>query len=296
MGPSQKITVENYIGDDGVIRAYPLEAGSDSLAESIGLYMEYLVNAEDEKAFQEQFDSLRKHFVVQKEGNLFVRWRLAEGTQVNALIDDLRIMGAMEAAGEKFSNKEYSDFASQLANSISRTQTANGYMHDFYDWDLEMPANRITLSYLISKDVISKKTRDILRKAEEQPVFFPEYYDLKKKTYVEGSEVHMVDQLLIALNRSKIGVRSAEFDKWLIDEWNKEHKLYGRYSRKKAAPIVDYESLAVYYYLNAYFQAIGKDELANEVFHYTEELATEEILNESHFFDFIHYQLMQQNQ
>lgn len=291
---TQKATEEEFMDNDGLIRAYAHDAGSASLSESIGLYMEYLVNAENEKAFQEQVESLKKHFVVEKEGNVFIRWQLTEATQVNALIDDLRIIGALEAAGKKFRNEEYTDFGAQLADSVSQTQTTDGYTPDFYDWELGLPGSRITLSYLITERAVSQETMELLQSADGQQLFFPEYYDLKKRSYIHAEEVHMIDQLLIALNRSKIGIRSQDFDEWLIGEWREEHKLSGRYSRESLQPSVEYESLAVYYYLNVYFEAIGEEEMAEEVFDYTEKIADQELLAESHFFDFIHYQLLQQ--
>ena len=291
---TQKMTKEEFMDNDGLIRAYAHDAGSDSLSESIGLYMEYLVNAEDEAAFQEQVDSLKKHFIVQKEGNVFIRWQLTEETHVNALIDDLRIIGALESAGKRFKNEEYTDLGDQLAESVTQTQTTDGYTPDFYDWELGLPASRITLSYLISDRAVSEETMELLLGADGQQIFFPEYYDLKKRSYIHAEEVHMIDQLLIALNRSKIGIRSQDFDEWLIQEWRKEHKLSGRYGRESLEPTVEYESLSVYYYLNVYFEAIGEAEMAEEVFDYTEKIADQELLAKSHFFDFIHYQLLQQ--
>lgn len=292
---TQKVVEENYIDGEGKIHAYPQKADSSSLSESVGLYMEYLVNAEDEKAFQSQVESLKKHFAIEKDGQVFLRWQTAEDTQVNALVDDLRIIDALETAGDRFQEKAYTKFASRLRDSISSKQTIKGYTADFYDWQLEMPASRVTLSYLISEKGVTEKTMDLLRNLEKDSIFFPEYFDVKKNSYSKNGEVHMIDQLLIALNRSSIDEPSEAFDRWLIEEWDKERKIYGRYSRKTADPAVKYESLAVYSYLQLYFRSIGEEELAGEVVDYARKLATDEVLEHAHFFDFIHFELMQQN-
>lgn len=291
---THKTTVKDFMDEKGLIRSYAHDEGSGHLSESIGLYMEYLVGVEEEDAFRQQAEKLERHFAAKKEGDVFIRWQLAEGTQVNALIDDLRIINAMEAASEKFGNEDYALTAKRLEESIARKQTRDGYLHDFYDWELELPAERITLSYLIDGKAVPEETLDLLRQADGEPFFFPEYYDYKKSSFIEAAEIHMIDQLLIALNRAKIGVKSAEFDRWLAAEWNSEKKLYGRYNRKSAEPAVEYESLAVYSYLYDYFQAIGETGLASEVFRYAEKLATDDLLEKSHFFDYIHYQRMLQ--
>ncbi|MGO1059923.1 hypothetical protein ACTL32_12385 [Planococcus sp. FY231025] len=292
--PTHKTTVKDFMDEEGLIRSYAHDEGSGYLSESIGLYMEYLVKEEEAEAFGQQAEKLERHFAARKEDDVFIRWQLVEGTQVNALIDDLRIIGAMEAASEKFGNEDYALTADRLEESIARKQTRDGYLHDFYDWELELPAERITLSYLIDGKSVPEETLDLLRKADGEPVFFPEYYDYNKKSFVQAAEIHMIDQLLIALNRAKIGVKSSEFDRWLAEEWKSEKKLYGRYSRESSEPAVGYESLAVYYYLYDYFQAIGETGPADEVFRYAEKLATDDLLEKSHFFDYIHYQLMLQ--
>lgn len=295
IGSTQKMVEENYSNGEGLILSYPGKEDSGSLSESAGLYMEFLVNAKDEKAFRMQTESLRKHFAIQKEGRVFLRWQTEEGTQVNALVDDLRIIGALEAAGGLFHEKAYADLARQMRDSISEKQTTNGYTVDFYDWELEMPASRITLSYLIDEKGVTPKTLELLRDLEEDSIFFPEYFDVEKNSYSKNAEVHMIDQLLIALNRHNIGEQSGAFDQWLVEEWSGKEKVYGRYSRETGEPLVKYESLAVYYYLQLYFQTIGEDNLAAEVVDHTGKLATDEMLGQAHFFDFIHYRLMQQN-
>lgn len=74
---------------------------------------------------------------------------------------------------------------------------------------------------------------------------FPEYVDVEKISYEKDKEIHMIDQLLIAINRKGIGQDSPLFDKSIINEWKERGKLYGKYNRliKNAAEL--YESLSV---------------------------------------------------
>ncbi|XKE94934.1 hypothetical protein LG326_00935 [Metaplanococcus flavidus] len=292
----QEQVEKNYTNTHGLIHAYPTEQDSEYLSETIGLYMEYLTLIEDEENFSKQFEVLKKHFLVQENGHSFIRWRLNENASTNALVDDIRIITALEQAAEIFSKEEYKMFAAKLSEAIATVQVQGGSTVDFYDWSLEMSAERLTLSYLDDNGAITPESYRLLDKADASEVFFSEYYDTDAEQYVSSKEVHMIDQLLIALNREKRGRHSEKFAAWLKKEWNEEQKLYGRYDRQSLKATVDYESLAVYYYLHTYFSMTGNSELADEVFQHTKEIAADGMLDNAHFFDFIHYQMLVQKQ
>ena len=296
MDSVQTLVAQNYTDADGLIHAYPGDRDSEYLSESIGLYMEYLLLVQDEQTFSQQYDILKEHFLVQENEFHFIRWRLKENATVNALIDDIRILSALEGAAETFGNEEYRELSIMLSEAISSVQVQDTHTVDFYDWPLALPAQRMTLSYADDNQAITAESFELLENADDANVFFAEFYDTAANKYISGSEVHMIDQLLIAMNREKRGLHSEEFSKWLKKEWAMEQKLYGRYDRKTFRATVEYESLAVYYYLHAYFLALDETESADEVLLHANEIATEEMLSNAHFFDFIHYRLMLQNQ
>lgn len=292
----QEQVEKNYTNADGLIHAYPTEQDSEYLSETLGLYMEYLMLVKDKENFSKQFELLKNHFLAQENGHSFIRWRLNENASTNALIDDIRIITALEQAAEIFGNENYKIIADQLSEAVSSVQSEGSYTVDFYDWSLEMPAQRLTLSYLDDNGAITAESYELLDMADANEVFFPEYYDTASEQYISSNEVHMIDQLLIALNRENRGHYSEQFVKWLKEEWNREQKLYGRYDRQTLKATVDYESLAVYYYLHAYFSMTGNSELADEVFQHAKEIAADGMLENAHFFDFIHYQMIAQKQ
>lgn len=74
------------------------------LAESIGLYMEYLVEVNDSKTFQEQVSHLEKNFITEDN---FIKWEATDATTTNAIVDDFRITEALYQASEKFSFPSY---------------------------------------------------------------------------------------------------------------------------------------------------------------------------------------------
>lgn len=292
----QEQVEENYTNSDGLIHAYPQDPDSEYLSESIGLYMDYLLLAEDEKRFQEQYELLEQHFVETENGSSFVLWRLNEGAATNALIDDIRIIAALERGADLFGNQEYATMAANLSQAISTVQVHDGYTVDLYDWSFAVPAQRLTLSYLNTSEAISEKSVELLKNTDATRIFFPEYYDTSEETYLNSDEVHLIDQLLIALNREKAGQHSELFFTWVKEEWTSEHQLYGRYNRETSEPSVEYESLAVYYYLHSYLSIMGENELAAEVVQRAQDIATEDMLSGAHFFDYIHYQLLLEEQ
>lgn len=288
----QETVDEKYTNAKGNIHAYPLDESSEYLSESIGLYMQYLVLVKDEKSFESQFNQLKQDFLVEQEDKVFLRWVLKPETSVNALIDDVRIIYSLKKASELFNEPDYAKLADKLEMSILKIQKNDGFIVDFFDWSLQLPAERITLSYLIEDYFNTNKTKDLLKKLDDTATFFPEYYDVHENDYIRNKEVHLIDQLLIAINRQDIGLNSTNFENWIINEWKTNGQLFGRYNRETEKATVAYESLSVYYYLNLYLNKIKEPTLANEVIEHTKKVATNGTLANAHFFDYIQYQLL----
>ncbi|MEZ0482267.1 hypothetical protein [Planococcus sp. SSTMD024] len=291
----QETVDSHYVNDEGVIHAYPDNRESEYLSESLGLYMEYLLQVGDEGNFAEQAAILNDRFMVETGGQVFIPWRLYEEANVNALIDDVRIAAALEGAAEKFKEPGYLELSRKIMSAIEDRQHQQGTAVDYYDWSYKLAGNRITLSYLIGELTVLPESFAMLDTGETE-VFFPEYYDFDEKQYMKSDEVHMIDQLLIAVNRFGQGIESPEFESWLIEEWGSNGQLAGRYDRETGKPTVDYESLAVYYYLWQYFDRIGQQEFAKQAMQRAESVAGEELPGELHFFDYIHYQMMMDEQ
>jgi len=291
----QETVDSHYVNDDGVIHAYPDNRGSEYLSESLGLYLEYLLQIEDEENFAKQAAILQDRFLIETDGQVFIPWRLYEEANVNALIDDVRIASALEGAAEQFAEPGYLELSKKISSAIEDRQHQGGVAVDYYDWSYQLAGNRLTLSYLIDEMIVLPESF-LMLETEENEVFFPEYYDFDEKRYVKSDEVHMIDQLLIAVNRFDQGRQSPAFEDWLVEEWVNEGQVAGRYDRETGTPTVDYESLAVYYYLWQYFERIDRAELAKQAVQRAESLAGEELPGDLHFFDFIHYQMMMDKQ
>lgn len=293
---SDIVIKENYLNKSNCIQSYPGNEDEGCLSESIGLYMEYLLEEDDKKDFAKQVTVLERHFIHKENSNIFIRWNLEEDNSVNAIIDDVRIINALKNGSEQFNKRKYDKLANNLIASLDQSKKAGIYV-DFYDWKHDESAPQITLSYITKKlgDTLpeSEKTIDVLKNVDTDNTFFSENYAVEEKKYSMQEEVHMVDQLLIAINRHAFGFESPNFEAWVKEEW-KSDVLYGRYDRKSLKPTVDYQSLSVYYYLNRYFTALNEDELALEVATHANQVINKENLEEVHFFDYIQNRKMKQ--
>lgn len=286
----QSYVKENYMNGDRVISTFQKGENQQYLSESLGLYMNYLLLAKDKKGFREQVDVLEEIFVIEKGS--FVRWSLDEQAGANALIDDVRIIGALMNGAELFGEEKYKNLALNISKSISDYQQINGIYSDFFDWNYGEPAARITLSYLTEDFFLAfhdtELTEQLLINASYDKFFFPEYYDIKTKSYQYGNEVHMVDQLLIAINKIQRSEQElTSFNEWLLSRWRDDGKIYGRYDRDSGQALVSYESLAVYAFAYEYLMLIGEEQAAESIWEHAVRLEQSIVPEEKHFFDYI---------
>ncbi|WLV24105.1 hypothetical protein QR721_10715 [Aciduricibacillus chroicocephali] len=288
-----------YMNHHHMIHAYPGKVDSQYLSESAGLYMNYLVKTGREDEFEEYVEEFKEQFLIEKNGQVFVKWELDTGAHVNALIDDMRIVAALNRGARLFSNSKYTTLADKIVAGIKSKQLRDETVVDFYDWKYDKPADRITLSYLTGDffhyfSGNDREKRFLENATVSGNAFFPEYYKISVDSgqYISKREVHMVDQILIAMNRKNLGFDSPRFLSWLKEKWQQEHKIYGRYDRSSGNPSVKYESLSVYDYMQRYLDQAGEHEMAKETRKRMREIAPERDLGETHFFDYIHYRFI----
>ncbi|SER19055.1 hypothetical protein SAMN04487944_101570 [Gracilibacillus ureilyticus] len=270
-------TIEKYFMDEnGLIHAYPVNESSEKmfLSESIGQYMFYLALTENKALFDQQVDILKDYFLFSNGEDNWIKWQYGEEYSTNALVDDFRIIRSLQYAADVFENKDYKVLSNQLLESIRKHQIFNGLVTDFYDWELEKFSDTLHLSYL-DVDFLSllegmdlRVLEGLLYDPERNSPFFNEVYSLKSELLLPSNdtEVHMVDQLLIALQYVDIFNQKPEtFDSWLNEEWETNGKVYGRYDRYSLNRVVDYQSTAVDALSLIYFLKTNEQALAKQV-------------------------------
>lgn len=292
----QKYVSTAYSEGTSLIHAYPHETDSQYLSESIGLYMNYLLLANDAENFDKQVQNIKEQFIVYNNDDIYILWTLDKNTSVNSLIDDVRIINCLIKGSKQFDKKEYKELAKKFSKTLEKKQKNENIYTDYVDWTINKTASRITLSYL-THDFFetlqnTKETEQLLLNTNSNLIFFPEYYDISQEKYKYAQEVHMIDQLIIAINRQELDISSPAFQKWITSEWKTRKKILGKYTRNTLRPSVEYESLSVYTYLFKYFKLINQDDLANEIKTHAQSIADNSGLEAAHFFDYILYEEM----
>jgi hypothetical protein len=253
------------------------------LSESVGLWLLYVTTIHDEKNVKETIKLLKKYYVSPEST---VYWKLDDTgrpiVQTNALIDDLRILAAIEQAANIWNRSSYKRLAQSLSNAMERYSINNGLLVDFYDRVYRKQSDTITLAYIdgavlqqLSNRISNKKaiedTLTILQEAEDTP-FFPKAYHVREG-YIQTPEVHMVEQLYTALHRAQLGSSSERFFQFLQSELE-NGIMYGRYDSQTLAPSVPFESPSVYALTVLFALEIDENLLAQKAYEKMKKLQT----------------------
>lgn len=293
--PAFAYVESHYRMNDGTVGAYPDDRQAPRLSESLGQYLEYLVSVGEQTLYEEQVKRLEDDFLADTPAGSAVRWELNEGASANALIDDVRIAAALRDGAEKFKKPAYGELAERILLTIRTNQLNDGVITDFLSWDEKQAhaAETVTLSYL-TPDFFSlfpdaEANRRLLEDMPGGDPFFPETYQVASAEWVLKSEIHMVDQLLIANNRSALGIDSPEFKEWLIREWSENGRLSGRYVRESGKPVEGYEALSVYALAVEYLESEEEKETASEIRSHADGIVGEGPPSGLHVFDYLYY-------
>ncbi|WP_342544415.1 hypothetical protein [Lysinibacillus sp. FSL K6-4013] len=275
LSSTEQFVIEDLLNDKGLLRTDLTNQKDIFLSESVGLWLAYLLEKDDQVRFNEQINVMKSYFLA----NDFIVWRI-EGTRkasVNALIDDLRIIRVLLSAGEKWQDSTYLQLGKKIGENLVRYGMNEELFVDFVDVDSHNKANTLTISYimpsafhemeengLLSQQQVQHQLAIIQNVPRANAGFFPKYYDITTEKYVFDKELHMIDQLYTAYHLASIDGDTAVFKDWLLNLLKRDNKLYGRYNPQTNQPTVDYESPAVYAMAARYMLAIDEQQIAQE--------------------------------
>jgi predicted nucleic-acid-binding protein len=280
---TEKFVIEELMTEDNLLRTDLTQQKDVFLSESVGLWLTYLLEKDDQARFDEQLEVINNYFLEKK----FIVWRIDGKKQatVNALIDDFRIMRALFDAGEKWHDERYITLGKSIGKNIVKYGMQEDTFVDFVDVHTHNKANTITLSYIMPSALLKMRQYHVLSKAQlehqlsilskapkAQAGFFPKYYDVVSKNYEYDTELHMIDQLYTAYHSATLGLETKHFTTWLLSLYSRDHKLYGRYDASTGEPAVTFESPAVYAMATRYMLEIHNDRMAEEFFRKMESL------------------------
>ncbi len=246
--------------------------GHEVLSESASLMMRIAVLSGNKEMFSSEWAKAKQTFST--EGGFSYRYspKLQKHYPLNAAVDDLRLIGALYAAGDTFDNKEYTNEAAEYSKTFYRNNVKDGYMYDFYDNDFRVTNDFVTLCY-INLDVlqnlsINDEIRGILLHnmntiledgylSDEFP-FYETRFNYKTGNY-SSEKINTVESLLSILNLAEVDRQKPQSIRY-IKEQVEAGTLYGQYTRD-GQPANDIRSTAIYALTAMIGAEIGDDSL-----------------------------------
>lgn len=257
------VIFKEFAAKNGLLSTNLTNRKNEYLAESMGLLMLYFIQTNDKENYIKSVRAVQQNLILP---NGLVCWEMKNNkrSDTNALIDDLRIIKALDLGAKKWGNKEVKQLVKQMIDANNKYTMYDDYFVDFGSEQSENRAKEITLSYAapsyykrmqLTSEILEKNVEVIRNAPQDANGLYAKKFDIQTKTYQFDDTVHMVDQLLTARNIQEIKSTS-KFHQLLKEKMKKDGKLYGQYNRKTLQPVVRYESPAVYSYAIFYSQAV----------------------------------------
>jgi hypothetical protein len=238
-----------------------LPAGSDILSESLGLMLEYSLEANSPSLFEQQFQLLERSF-LNHDGT--ISWKISRDhktrANTNALIDDLRICGALLSGYEKWGHDRYLKRALDISGSLKTHNVKHNVLVDYYDRDSTQSADCLSLRYIdvyammqlmkYDKDwsLICNTAAKILENGatDKRHIFYYEVYHPSLGAYRHPKSVNTINQLAILENSLKAGYKREKMLEWLKSSFQWHGFIVDQYDGATGKPISKSESPAIY--------------------------------------------------
>lgn len=243
------------------------------LSESQGLYLLYMVENDNQEAFDKAFSYVKE--VMWQDG--LAAWQVENGnvSSVNALIDDFRIYRALYQARAQWGG--YQEELAACRSGIAQRGRKDGLFVDFYDSDNQEYASRFTLCYgdleamqllAVGDDAFQKSYESALAILEQGQISnaFPLYYswyNYDKKRY-EKDDLNTAEAMVTLLSLAKQDMLKPNTVKWLKEQMAGDG-IYARYTIEgEVAEGYSYESTAVYALVVMIADEIGDNTLRGQ--------------------------------
>ncbi|PPK83460.1 thiol-disulfide isomerase/thioredoxin [Lacrimispora xylanisolvens] len=261
---SGKVTgdfVRNHLMDDrgGVHTIYDPEADSaiksDVLSETQGVMLEYALLRKDQQLFEKILSYINGVMRV----NGITSWNVSNDkpSEVNSLLDDFRILGALLSANDLWGG--YDQLITSYSDEIAKYGIHNRNYVDFYDSGYKKYADRFTLCYgdlpVMSRLAVlderftqpyeSAKKLILGGKISEGFPLYYSWYDYNKNSYV-SDDLNTAEAMVTLLHLAEAGLLGDDTIAWLKTQMD-AGGVKARY--KTDGTVVEgynYDSTAVY--------------------------------------------------
>lgn len=249
-----------------------LATGHDRLSESSGIWLRHLALTGTQKEYDQFYQKTKKAFFDKGQFSYRIN---ADGSRsnVNASVDDMRIIRSLIEAKARFKDDKYQKEIDSLLSTFTKQSIQNGLLVDFYDVKSEQASHEISLYYLSIKELgyIYKEADLPLKNLEYQYQIlqkgyisdaFPFYhknFNYKTKKYVDGDSINVIESLLSILYLSEIGKEKEESIQFIKDAVT-TGTLYNAYNLK-GEPVDRSQSAASYAIAAMIAKEIGDKDL-----------------------------------
>lgn len=266
MDGSGAICSSHSVRDNQVVR------GPSILSETQGLMMLYAVRQNDQALFDHLLGYVRDVMTV----NGLAVWRINpdNDARVNASLDDLRILEALQLAEEAWGGYEHE--LSFRETALYRCAVRDGHMRDYVELDSRTACQTVTLCYLDVAamerlagaypkwETPASNAREVLangRISEAFPLYYPRFSPETGR--YEGDWLQMNEALVTLYHMAKAGMDCEASLDWLEAQME-QGAVYAAYTLDGTpADGYAYESLATYALLVQTAQLCGRDGLAS---------------------------------
>lgn len=231
--------VTNYIDTDQTAET---ATGHEILSESAGLMLRYLALSGQKKEFVNEWNLTLKTVDDGTQFSYRYSPKLAKRYDVNASVDDLRILRSLKEAGSKFHDTEYEKDFEKYATRFTKTSIKENELYDFYDSKTKVNNDFITLCYIDLK-TLSLLPGNQTKLLENQTAIlqngylgddFPFYktrFNYSKNDYQDSAEINVIESLLTILHLSEVGLQKQASIDYLKEQVN-DGTLSNRYDSK----------------------------------------------------------------
>lgn len=265
MDASGAICSSYTVRDDQVAR------GQSILSETQGLMMLYAVGQNDQALFDHLLGYVRNAMTV--HGLALWCDNPDNGARVNASLDDLRILEALQLAEDAWGG--YEQELSFRESALYRCTVRDGHMRDYVELDSRRTCQTVTLCYLdvaamerLAETYPKWKTpadnaRIVLangRISEDFPLYYPRFSPETGK--YEGDRLQTSEAMVTLYHMAKAGMDCGPALDWLEAQMA-QGAIYAAYTLDGApAKGYAYESLATYALIAQTARLCGREELA----------------------------------
>ncbi|MFC6261587.1 glycosyl hydrolase family 8 [Levilactobacillus fujinensis] len=230
----------NYV--DTAQRTTNAATGHELLSESAGMWLEYLATQHDYQKFRTFYRATSKTFGSHGQFSYRYDPRSKKRFAVNATLDDLRIIRALNLYDALTKTSHYQQTAANHFATLQSGALKNGRLYDYYDPQTKQTAKTSSLAYFDFKTLkYYEQGSQAGKKAYREQLkvvrggylgdVFPLYaasFNWKQLTYATKA-LNTSEALETLLHLAEIGELKTTSRTWLAQQV-KGHKLYNGYS------------------------------------------------------------------